>query len=194
MMRALTLIETIVTIGITTLVVTALTSTIVFFYRTNDYTIEESAAVWQARNGVESAMTYLREASYGSDGSYPIARVGTSTITFYANIDNSSSIEQLTYSLVKGTLYLAVGKPVNNPPTYTGMTISTSTVATSVTNGTSTPLFSYFDNTGAQLTTPVNVAKIASIKATLVVDVNVSRAPVAFTLTGAATLRNLGNQ
>lgn len=194
MMRALTLVETIVIIGITTMVVMALTSLIVFFYRTNDYTLEESAAVWQARNGVESAMTYLREASYASDGSYPIARVATSSITFYANIDTDSRIEQLTYSLINKTLYLAVGEPSGNPLSYVGMSISTSTIATSVINGTSTPAFRYFDNTGTELTAPVNVGKIASIRSTLVVDVNINRAPVSFTLTSGATLRNLGNQ
>lgn len=194
MMRALTLVETIVIIGVTTLVTTALTSLIVFFYNTNNYTIQESAAVWQARNGVESAMTYLREASYGSDGSYPIASVATSSITFYANIDNDSLIEQLTYKLTRGTFYLVVGRPNGNPLNYNAMTLSTSTIATSVVNATSTPVFKYFDNTGAQLSAPVNIGKIASIKSTLVVDVNINRAPVEFTLTGAATLRNLGNQ
>ena len=72
----------------------------------------------QARSGVEDAMKYLREASYGSDGSYPIASVATSSITFYANVNNDTFIEQVTYLLQNGTFYRVVGEPSGNPPTY----------------------------------------------------------------------------
>jgi hypothetical protein len=61
-------------------------------------------------------------------------------------------------------------------------------------NSTSTPIFRYFDNNGAELLPPVNVGAIASVRTTLVVDADVNRAPVSFTLSGAATLRNLRDQ
>jgi len=132
--------------------------------------------------------------SYGSDGSYPIANAATSSITFYANVDNDSVIERITYRLINGTFYRTVAEPSGNPLSYVGATISTTTVATSVINSTSTSVFLYFDDTGTQLSTPINVAAISSIKTTLIVDVNINRAPVAFTLSGGATLRNLRDQ
>ena len=186
-----TLVETIIVIATTALILTVIGTLLAYFYKTNAYTLEQSTAVWQARNGVEDAMSRLREASYASDGSYPIMSVATSSITFYANVDNDSAIERVSYTLINRTLYRTVAEPSGNPLSYVGATIATTTVATSVTNNASTPVFLYFDNTGAQLAQPVNVADVSSIRTTITVDVNINRAPVAFTLYGGATLRNL---
>jgi len=188
-----TLIETIVVIAATTLILVTLGMLLIYFYKTNAYTLEQSTAVGQARRGIEDTMRYLREASYGNDGSYPIASVATSTITFYANVDSDLAIERVTYSLKSGVLYRIVTKPTGNPPTYTGAT-ATSTIASSIVNATSTPVFRYFDDTSTELTVPVNVAKISSVRTTITVDANVNRAPVSFTLSGGATLRNLRDQ
>lgn len=189
-----TLVETIVVIAATTVITLTLTMLLVYFYQTNAYTIEQSTAVEQARRGVEDAMNHLREASYGSDGSYPISSVATSSLVFYGNTNSDVSIERITYKLQKKVLYRIVASPTGNPPTYVGATLATSTIATSVTNATSTPIFRYFDNTGAELSAPVNISKVASIRTTVVVDVNTSKAPVEFTLSGGATLRNLRTQ
>jgi type II secretory pathway pseudopilin PulG len=191
--RAFTLIETVIVIALTAFISVTLGTLIVYFYKTNAYAIEQSTAVAQARRGVEDAMRYLRAASYGSDGSYPIKNVATSTITFYTNVDNDSAIERVTYSLIQRVLYRTVTQSVGNPPSYTGA-ISTSTIATPVVNAVSTPIFRYFDSTGAELPAPVNISKIASVSTTIVIDTNLSRAPVSFTLSGGATLRNLREQ
>jgi type II secretory pathway pseudopilin PulG len=192
--RAFTLIETIVVTAMTTLVIVTLGVLLTYFYRTNAYALQEATQVAQARQGIDDAMLHLREASYGSDGSYPIASAATSSVVFYANINNNSYIEQVTYSLQNGVLYRTVAEPSGNPPSYAGATVATSTIATYVVNGPSTPVFLYFDDTGTQLMPPVNVAQIASVQTTVVIDVDVNRAPVAITLSGAATLRNLRSQ
>ena len=192
--RGFTLVETVVVIALTVLITLTLGSLIVYFYKTNAYALGQSTAVGQARHGVEDAMVHLREASYGSDGSYPIESVATSSIVFYANINNNFFVERVTYSLKNGTFYRTVGEPSGNPPSYVSQTIATTTIATSVVNATSTPVFRYFDSTGAELTPPINISQIASIRTTVVIDVNVNRAPVAFTLSGGATLRNLQSQ
>jgi type II secretory pathway pseudopilin PulG len=192
--RAFTLIETIVVVAVTALITVTLGVLLVYFYKTNAYTLEQTTAVAQARRGVEDAMKYLREASYGSDGSYPLKSVATSTITFYANVNNDSAIEQITYKMKNGVFYRVVATPTGNPLSYINPTFATTTVATSVVNSTSTPIFRYFDNTGIELTAPVSVSRVASIQTTVVIDVNMNRAPVALTLSAGATLRNLQNQ
>ena len=189
-----TLIETVVVIGVTALIMVTLGTLLAYFYKTNAYTLQQATAVAEARRGVDDAMQYLREASYGSDGSYPIESAATSSITFYANIDSSSAIEKVTYALQGGTLYRIVAEPVGNPLTYTGATLATTTIATQVVNATSTPVFLYFDSSGTQLSMPANISKIASVETTVVIDVDVNRAPVAYTLSGGATLRNLRAQ
>lgn len=192
--RGFTFVETVVVIALTALVMVTFSYMIAYFYKTNNYALQQSTAVNEARQGVRDAMQYLREASYGSDGSFPIQNAGTSTITFFANIDNDTAVEEITYSLQGGTFYRTVINPTGTPPSYVGQTPATSTIATSVVNATSTPVFLYYDDTGAQLAQPVALSKIASVSTTIVVDVNVNRAPVAFTLTSGATLRNLKDQ
>ncbi len=191
--RGFTLIETIVVISLMVLIGGALTTMIQFFYRTNDYVLQEGAAVQSARLGLSTAMQDLREASYGDDGSYPIASAATSSITFYADGNGDGLVDQIKYSLVNGTLYEAVTHSAGNPPTYTGQTTSTSTVATYVRNTGTNPIFQYYDNTGAVLSSPVNLSVVSSVSTTLIIDVDTHRSPVPYTLIGSATLRNLRN-
>lgn len=192
--RGFTFIEMMVVIAATVLVMGVLSMLIVYFYKTNAFTLQQAIASQQARQGVEDAMRHLREASYGSDGSYPIGTAGTSTIVFYANVNSSPDIERVTYSLVSGTLYRGITEPAGSPPTYTGAASATSTIATSIVNSTSSPVFTYFDANGNELTAPINVSKIASVRTTLLINVNVNRAPVTYTLYAGATLRNLKAQ
>ncbi|HUX80890.1 MAG TPA: type II secretion system protein [Candidatus Paceibacterota bacterium] len=192
--RAFTLVETIVVIAVTGLISVTLGTLLAYFYKTNAYTLEQSIAVAQARGGVEDAMRYIREASYGGDGSYPVSSAATSSITFYATIDADSSIDQITYTLQQGTLYRIVAVPTGNPPSYNGVPLATTTVATNVVNDATTPVFRYFDNTGTELGVPVDISHIASVETTVVVDANIQRAPVSFTLSGGATLRNVRDQ
>jgi type II secretory pathway pseudopilin PulG len=193
MMRAFTLVETIVVIGLTAFIMVTLGSLLTYFYKTDTYTLQQATQVEQARRGIEDAMRYLREASYGSDGNYPIQTAGTSTIVFYSNSDGDSVIERVKYSLVGGTFYKTVTQPAGNPPAYTGTT-ATSTLSLPVVNSTSTPIFRYYDDTGTELTQPVSIGQVSSIRTTIIVDVDVNRAPVSFTLSGGATLRNIRDQ
>lgn len=192
--RGMTFIELIVVIAIVGLVSTALGGLLQSFYRDNSYLLEETQALNSARNGVDDAITELREASYGDDGSYPIASAATSSITMYADIDNDLAVEKLNYFVVGTTFYRTVTNSSGTPPTYPSAPQSTTTIATSVRNSSATPLFTYYDNTGAQLpSTSTDVSKIASVKVQLLVDLNPNRAPNVFTISETATVRNLRN-
>jgi len=194
MNRAFTLVETVVAVALTALIMTTLGFLLSYFYKTNAYALEQSAAVEQARRGVEDAAKYLREASYGSDGSYPIESAATSSIVFYADYAGDGVVDRIAYARIGNTLYRAVTAPQGNPLSYAGAPIATSTVATAIVNSASTSIFRYFDDTGAELTGTIDRSKVASVKTTVVIDVNVNRAPVSFTLSSGATLRNLHTQ
>lgn len=195
MSRGLTLVEMIVVIALVTLVGAGMLSAIQYFYRGNSYVFEAASSVDSARRGIAIALSSLREASYGEDGTYPITVAGTSTVTFYSDIDADGGIERVRFVLTNGTLYRGITNASGNPPSYAGQPASTSTVATYVRNTATTPVFTYYDSSGTQLsTTSTNISDIASVRVDLRIDLNPSRAPNIFTLAGSATMRNLKEQ
>jgi prepilin-type N-terminal cleavage/methylation domain-containing protein len=188
--QGMTLIELITTIAVFTVVFTALTTLIQSFYKSNAYLLEQTAALSSARRGVNDAVLAIRGASYGDDGSYPVTRAATSSIIVYSDYDLDDSVERIRYQLINGVLYRATANSSGSPLAYT--TEATTTVATEVRNTNATPLFTYYDVNGNQLsTTSTNIAQIAAVQVQLYVDLNPNRAPNVFTLTERVTLRNL---
>lgn len=175
-----TLIETVIVISLTAFIIGAICTTLVFFYQTHARVLAETAAVGQARRGVEEATRHFREAQYHPDGSYPIKTATASTLTFYNNINDDIAIEQVTYRTIAGVLYRTVA---------TSDSVATTTLATSVANTASTPLFRYFNEAGVELTDPVNASQVVSVKTTLIISSATSQASSTITLSSNATLR-----
>ena len=180
-------------IALTAAILIVIASLIRYFYRTNAYTLEQAQAVRSARESIEHAMADLREASYGANGSYPVLEAATSSLTFFADADNAGPVEKLRYYLSGTTLYRGSTNPTSGVATYTGQPEVTTLVVNNVRNGTSTPLFTYFDGNGNQLMDPTNVAMVASVKVTVLTDLDPNRAPLVYELSGSATLRNVHN-
>lgn len=194
-MKGFTLIEMLVVIAITSVVGLTLSGSIAYFYKSNAYLLEQTAALDNARRGVTDAVRVIRETSYGDDGAYPIANASIDTITFFADLDNDNSVEKVTYRLVSSVLYRDVTNSAGLPPSYVGQTPTTSTIAEYVRNDVTSPLFTYYDVGGVQLpAVNTDEAKIASVSINLLVDLNPLRAPNVFSLTEKATLRNLRSQ
>jgi prepilin-type N-terminal cleavage/methylation domain-containing protein len=188
--RGFTLIETVVVVAITGIVSGAIGFTLQYFYRTNAYVLEETQATERAHRSVEHVLSDIREASYADDGSYPVAIAATSTITFYADTDADLAAEKVHYYLSGTTFYRGITNSAGSPPSYSGQTEKIDVVVDNVRNATTT-IFHYFDNTGIELTSPISLSRIASVKVVVMTDVNPNRAPQVYVLTGSATLRNL---
>ena len=191
---AFTLIETLVVLSIMTIVGLAVQAMIQRFYIGNAYVLQGTAAVNSARTGVTTLSSNLREMTYGDDGAYPLAQAATSSVTFYADVDKDGGVERVRVYVIAKTLYRVVTNAAGSPPSYTGQTPATTTIATYVSNGTSTPLFRYFNESGTELTGVINTSDVASVRTTLMVDINPQRAPDIYTLTQSATLRNLRSE
>ncbi|PIR82889.1 hypothetical protein COU19_03505 [Candidatus Kaiserbacteria bacterium CG10_big_fil_rev_8_21_14_0_10_56_12] len=178
--RGFTLIEMVVVIGLTSLIIVALGFLLVFFYRTNTYIYQQTAATVQARQAIDGVVHDVREARHDATSAYPIRAAATSTLSFSADVNNNLVLEYVTYTLTQGTLYRAVSSG----------TTSTTTLASSLANSTSTPLFRYFDASGVELSSPVDVSRVVSIVVTAVVESTSELGITSFTLSGRATLRN----
>lgn len=190
-MRAFSLIETLVVVAIVGAVGIALSVVILQGYKGNAYVFEAASSVDAARRGLFTALQNLREATYGQDGAYPVASAATSTVTFYADVDQDGPVERVRVYLSGTTLYRGVTNAGGNPPSYTGQPETVQTVVAYVRNGTTTPLFAYYDSSGALLTAPIDVSRVSFVTMDIRTDLNPTRAPNVYQLTGSATLRNL---
>lgn len=188
-----TFIETIMTVAIFSLVMIAVTGSIIYFYRANAYAIEQSFAVNSARKGVELMVRDIREAAYSEEGAYPLIDVSTSSVSFYSDVDRDDNIERIQYVLDDTILTKGVTDPVGNPPEYLDQNENVSNVSTDVRNGLQDmPVFRYYDRDGAEVTDfEGGLGDIAFVTVDLIVNINPSRLPNEFNLKSSATIRNL---
>jgi type II secretory pathway pseudopilin PulG len=191
--RGMTLLEVLVWISVFTFAMMAVSSSLITFYRTNSYAIQESSAISSAQLGIDSMVSTIREAAFSSVGAYPIVSMATSSFTFYANVDSDPLIEEVQYYISGNGLYLSVIQPTGDPSVYTG-TPSVSLVSDNVQNASqNVNLFTYYDANGAQITDFTKIASVRFVTVNLVTNVDPNRAPTYTTLQSSATLRNLVN-
>lgn len=191
MNHGMTLIETVVWIAITLSAMLAITTSVQYFYRTNSYTVEQASAITSAQRGIESMVKTIREAAYASDGAYPIISLATSSISFYADIDDDPFIERLRFFIQNGALYRGLIDPTGDPPVYTNPE-SISQISEYVRNvEQSTDVFRYYDLDGDLMTDLSDITELRFVETTVVVNINPNRMPNQFTLRSTAALRNL---
>ncbi len=185
-------IETMVWIALMVSAITAVASTVLYFYRTNAYSLEQSTAVTSAQHGLDSMVRTIREASFSSQGAFPIVSVSPNDFVFYADVDSDPLVERVHYYLNGTTMMRGILKPTGNPPDYIGAE-TTDVVAEYVRNasvGSST--FQYYDALGAQVASSTTAyTGVRFVKVTLGVNVNLATLPNQLTLYSSAAIRNL---
>ena len=193
MQRGFTLIETLVWIAIFTASMIAITTSVVYFYRTSNFAIQEATALTSTQHGMDQMVRTIREATYSSVGAYPIVAMATSSFTFYANIDTDSGVERVHYYLSGTDMYKGVVEPAGDPATYSGSETAT-VIADNIKNtSSSVNLFTYYNSTGAQMSDLTKLADLRFVTINIVADIDPNRAPVVTQLRSSATLRNLTN-
>ncbi len=190
--KGFTLVETVVTVAIFTLAMTLIIVSLLVFYRSNTYVMEQSFAINNARKGVEFMVEDIREAAFSESGSYPVISAASTTISFYSDIDTDNETEQVRYFLNGTNLEKGVIGPTGNPALYNPINEEIQTVSQEVRNGAlGIDIFEYYDSTGALVADLNQITDIAYIRVNLVINVNPVRLPNDFTLRSSVTLRNL---
>lgn len=186
------LVETILVVAISTFVFLAMVSAINFFYRTNDYSVQQAAAITSARRGVENMVRDIREASYSNNGAYPVFEMSTSSFTFFSDIDRDETVEQVRYFLDDTDFKLTTTKPSGDPPSYTTGTENTQIISDNVRNNTQNePIFRYFNAAGQEMTDLEKREEVAFVRVEVIVNVDPNRKPENLTLRSSATMRNV---
>ena len=189
--RGITFIETFVWIGVFTVAMLAVTSTLLSFYRANTYTLEQAQAVSEARRSIERVVGTLREATFSNEGAYPVVSIAAGSITFYADIDADPVAERVRY-FVEGTeLKQGIIDPTGDPPNY-AVAETISTVAYFVRNiSQNVTTFRYYDAAGVQIADMNDVTEVRFIRIDTVVNVSPDKLPNELTMRSSATFRNL---
>lgn len=191
MNRGITLLETLVWIAVFIAAMVAITSSVILFYRTSTYAIQEAHALTSTQHGLDQMVRTIREAAYSSIGAYPVVSMATSSFSFYENTDSDSLVERVHYYLSGTTLYEGILKPTGDPASYTGSETVTKVSDYIQNNSQNVTLFTYYDSTGAQITDFTKIADVRFVTLNLVADLDPNRAPTLTTLRSSATLRNL---
>ncbi len=190
-----TLVETLVALGIFLMVSWLLSSFLSSIFSTNANLSNSLNAQFDMRQSLKKMTRELREASPSSLGSYPIALAGTSSLTFYSNVDNDTHKERIRYFVQNGDLKRGVLKPSGNPLIYNSANENVETLVKNISNSTSTPIFDYFDNTytgsSDPLVLPANISDIRLVRITIQIEKDPNRSPVPITAITQVMIRNL---
>jgi len=189
--RGMTFIEVLVWISVFTIAMLAIVSTLLSFYKTNTYTLEQADAVTYAQRALEQIVRTIREGAYSSQGAFPIVSLAENDFVFYADVDSDALIERVHYYISGTNLMRGVLDPTGDPPDYVGVE-TTSVIAEYVRNtAQGISLFRYYDEIGSEITNYANWTAVRFVTVNLAVNVNVAALPNQLTLSSSAAIRNL---
>ena len=189
--RGMTMIEVIVWVSVLAMVLLALTTSLLYFYRVNKYAIEQASAVLSAQHGVEKVIRTIREAAYSSQGAFPVVSIGANDFVFYSDTDADSLIEKVHYYVSGTGLMEGITNAIGDPPVYTSPEVL-STISDYVRNldqGVAT--FRYYDVSGAEITNYTQWEKVRFVKVSIAVNVDPNKLPSQLILNSSAAMRNL---
>jgi type II secretory pathway pseudopilin PulG len=192
--RGFTLIETLVVIGLNTLLMVVISTSIVFLYQSNNYSFAQSNEIDAARRGLTVWVRDAREMTAAANGAYPVVKLSDNQMGFYSDIDRDSNVEYIEYTLSSTTITKRTYNPVGYPPVYSTTTPdSTEIMSEYVQNlGQGIPVFTYYDVLGVPLISPQAMLTDARyITMRVIVNIDPLRSPGEFMLRGSAAPRNL---
>ena len=155
--RGFTLLEMVISIaifGAISVVIWGFGRNIFFF---NSDLNSSLSLQFDARQVLRKVVAELRSTSPSSLGAYAISSASTSTITFFSDIDDDFLKEQVRYFMQGKELRRGVVKPSGSPLTYNQSNETISIVARDIINGTSTPIFYYYNNTYTGTSSPLTL-------------------------------------
>lgn len=189
-LKGFTLIETVVAIGLSSLVLMAVFGFVYYFYRTSGYNLSQMSAVNSARKGMETMVRETREATYSDEGAYPIKQAQSQSFIFYSDIDKDNNVERVRYFLEESNLKKGVLKATGDPPKYLEENEKIRILSQDVRNG-GEAIFNYYDKDNNLVADLDKYTDIKLIKIKLIVNIDPNRPPGEFTLQSNAQLRNL---
>lgn len=148
-----------------------------------------------ARRTLKVMSAEIRTIMPSNTGSYAIEQTGTSSLSFYTNIDDDSLIEKVRYfregnSLKKGTI-----KPSGDPLTYKTNDEKIINLISDLVNNQDEDIFSFYDKNydgySEPLTQPVDPFLVRLIKINIFINKEPLKNPNSLNLITQVSIRNL---
>lgn len=191
--QGLTLVETVVVLGLYTLLSLVLFNVIQSLYQNNAYSFAQADEVNNARRGLYTVTQDMREMTFGEDGTFPVVVKEPHEIGFYSDIDRDDSVEYVEFVLSSSTLYRYTYNATGSPPAYDLSTPDETLILSEYVQnqlfGTST--FYYYDTNNAPLDSSSLLTDVRYIRTQLIVNIDPLRAPGEFMLQSGVAPRNL---
>lgn len=194
--KGITLIETVVALGIFVIIVIAWNSVIVQSYRSAEFGRQQQDAIREAQKGIEIMTQELREMSTAENGAYALDTADDNQIIFYSDIDKDIYTERVRYWLDGTSLKKGVVEPTGDPLGYDLDNEHVKIIANFINNG-SHPLFTYYnedypyDEVNNPLPAPARLIDTKLIHIFLRVNIDPDVAPKDFDVESDVQLRNL---
>lgn len=190
----MTLVEMVVLIGIYTILMLAITSSITNLYKTNSYAFAQAQEVDSARRGMTEWYRDVKEMTTAEDGTFPVAVIEEHRFGYYSDTDQDDAVEYVEYVLSDTTLTKNTYQATGVPATYdlAGSPDSTQILSEYVQNiNQSTTTFMYYDEVGIQLNAGSPIINVKYVIAQLIVNIDPVHSPGEFILKTSAAPRNL---
>lgn len=191
--RGFTLMELVITMGITTLMAAFF---VMLARDTTDSTLRFSSQLI-TQQAIEQTLQLIvpeiRSIAQGIDGAYPVSTATTSTFAFYSDIDVDGKFDKVRYFMSSSsTLSKGVIKPVGS--TYPTSSEQIVDLVAGIVPGTA--IFAYYDSSATSsassaLPLPVDVLRVKTVKVTIIADQGTPGHPSLVGSETSATIRNL---
>ena len=198
--RGLTLVETLVAIGIFTMGLSGFSILFVRIWNSNSYTMEMGQSAMAVSQGVNRIVDYLRSARQADNGAYPIKSATENDLVVYSDYDRDGTTERLHFYRSGQDVLMGVRNPIGTmPKTYPSGDEQTIKIAGSIMNASDEPIFEYYDGSYVgdsgqpSLDIPVDVSQVRLVKILLRINIDPNRAPDNIEIRSFVELRNLND-
>ena len=169
-------------------------------WQSNSYVFEMGQSSFKVSQGLNTMVGYIRKTRQADDGSYPIKSANDNDLVLYSDYDKDGITERLHFYLNGNQIIMGITDPTNGTPkSYPAGDQQTQIITDYIVNGTSVPIFYYYnqdypgDTANNPVDTPANVADVRLIKILLKININPNRAPDNISMESFVELRNLND-
>ena len=199
--KGMTLVEMLVSIGIFSIAMSGLTALFINVWRSNKYSMELGQSVMVVSQGLGKMGNYIRGSRQSDNGSYPIVSASDNDLVIYSDYDKDNVTERLHIYKSGNNVLMGVRDPSGTmPKTYASGDAETVTLASSIINNSSHPIFQYFDEnypidtTNNPIATPASVSRIKLVRVYLQINIDPNNAPDNVEMESFIDIRNLNDR